>query len=796
MDPHSLATLEYPRILQHLAEHTAFSASRELALALRPSTEMDVVRLRQQETTEAKRLLSTRVEVSVGGARDVRAAARRAGLDASLPAEDLLEIGITLASAREIYRKLAPLAGDFPLLAAKAGEIRPLTHVIDEIRRCLDDDGQVVDAASPELARLRREIFTAKERLLERLRRLVSDPTTSRYLQEPIVTERNGRYVIPLKVEHRGRIPGLVQDQSSSGATLFIEPLATVELNNRWHELRIAERHEVARILRVLSELVGTEADNIINNVRLLAEIDLALAKAHYSFALNGVPAELAEGQWPFFAADAAVAPWQQPLYLPRARHPLLDPATVVPIDVYLGGSNTVLVITGPNTGGKTVSLKTVGLLAAMNQAGMHIPAGEGARLPVFSGIYADIGDEQSIEQSLSTFSSHMTRIVDILRRADEHSLVLLDEIGAGTDPVEGAALAQALITTLLERRSLTLCSSHYSELKVYAFSTDRVENASVEFDVETLSPTFKLSIGLPGRSNAFAIAERLGLPEAVLERARGLISAEEIRADKLLANVKAASDAAAEERSAAETAHREVRGLQEELRLKLSQIEEARRAVIAEAREQAREELEQMRAELRQWRGRVAATATEPVKEMLQMLDRLEERIEPLEPAGAPQPLEDVEALQIGDRVWVPSLGQEGVLLEIEGDGALVSLGGFRLRTELHRLQFRGRSLAAEAPPATEALVRRPLTPSPGMELHLRGLRAAEVPELLDRYIEQAYLSGLPWVHIVHGKGTGVLQQLVRDQLRHNPLVKSFRAGELSEGGEGITVVQLESAE
>lgn len=796
MDAHSLATLEYPRILQRLAEYAAFSASHALVMALRPVTDAATVRQRQQETTEAKALLSTRVEVSVGGARDVREAARRAGLDASLPAEDLLEIWITLGSAREIYRKLAPLVEEYPLLAAKAGEIRPLTHVIDEIRRCLDDDGQVVDAASPELGRVRREIYSAKERLLERLRRLVTDPTTAKYLQEPIVTERNGRYVIPLKIEHRGRIPGLVQDQSSSGATLFIEPLATVELNNRWHELQIAERHEVARILRVLSELVGTEADNIINNVRLLAEIDLALAKAHYSFALNGVPAELSEGQWPSFAADAAVDPWQQPLYLPRARHPLLDPATVVPVDVYLGASNTVLVITGPNTGGKTVSLKTVGLLAAMNQAGLHIPAGEGARLPVFSGIYADIGDEQSIEQSLSTFSSHMTRIVDILRRADERSLVLLDEIGAGTDPVEGAALAQALITTLLERRSLTLCSSHYSELKVYAFSTDRVENASVEFDVETLSPTFKLSIGLPGRSNAFAIAERLGLPEPVLQRARALISAEEASADVLLANVKAASDAAAEERSAAETAHREVRALQEELRFKLSQIEEARRAVISEAREQAREELEQMRAELRQWRGRVAATATEPVKEMLEVLDRLEDRIEPVEPAGAPQPLEEVEALQNGDRVWVPSLGQEGVLLEIDGDNALVSLGGFRLRTELHRLQFRGRSLVAEAPPATEARVRRPLMPSPGMELHLRGLRAAEVPELLDRYIEQAYLAGLPWVHIVHGKGTGVLQQLVRDQLRRNPLVKSFRGGELSEGGEGVTVVQLESAE
>ena len=796
MDAHSLATLEYPRILQQLADYAAFSASHALVMALRPAADIATVELRQQETTEAKRLLSTRVEVSVGGARDVREAARRAGFDASLAAEDLLEIGITLASAREIYRKLSPLVEDYPLLAARAGEIRPLTHVIDEIRRCLDDDGQVVDAASPELARLRREIFSAKERLLERLRRLVSDPTTSRYLQEPIVTERNGRYVIPLKIEHRGRIPGLVQDQSSSGATLFIEPLATVELNNRWHELQIAERHEVARILRALSELVGAEADNIINNVRLLAEIDLALAKAHYSFALNGVPAELAEGQWPSFAADATMDPWQHPLYLPRARHPLLDPATVVPIDVYLGGNNTVLVITGPNTGGKTVSLKTVGLLAAMNQAGLHIPAGEGARLPVFSGIYADIGDEQSIEQSLSTFSSHLTRIVDILKRADERSLVLLDEIGAGTDPVEGAALAQALITTLLERRALTLCSSHYSELKVYAFSTERVENASVEFDVETLSPTYKLSIGLPGRSNAFAIAERLGLPESVLERARAMISAEEASADVLLANVKAASEAAAEERTAAQMAHREVRALQEELRFKLSQIEEARRAVISEAREQAREELEQMRAELRQWRGRVAATATEPVKEMLQVLDRLEDRIEPVEPAGAPLAPEDVETLQKGDRVWVPSLGQEGVLQEIEGDSALVSLGGFRLRTELHRLRFRGRSLAAEAPPATEARVRRPLTASPGMELHLRGLRAAEVPELLDRYIEQAYLSGLPWVHVVHGKGMGILKQIVREQLRSNPLVKSFRAGELSEGGEGITVVQLESAE
>ncbi len=796
MDAHYLATLEYPKILQQLAEYAAFSASRELVLGLRPATDPEVVRMRLAETTEAKRLLSTRVEISVGGARDVRAAARRAALDSSLGSEDLLAIGVTLASAREIYRNLSPLAQEYPLLAARAGEIRPLSHVIEEIQRCLDEDGLVRDTASPELARIRREIYTSKERLLERLRRLVSSPDTAKYLQEPIVTERNGRYVIPLKVEHRGRIPGLVQDQSSSGQTLFIEPLATVELNNQWQELIIAERHEMARILRQLSALVGDEADNVINNVRLLAEIDLALAKAHYSYAQNGVAAELTLDQWPTRPAADAVDRWQHPFYLPRARHPLLDPARVVPIDVYLGANSTALVITGPNTGGKTVSLKTVGLLAAMHQAGLHIPAGEGARLPVFSGIYADIGDEQSIEQSLSTFSSHLTRIVDVLRQADERSLVLLDEIGAGTDPVEGAALAQALISTLVKRGSLTFCSSHYSQLKVYAFSTPLVENASVEFDVQTLSPTFRLSIGLPGRSNAFAIAERLGLPDGILQMARGLVSAEDAGADVLLANVKAAADAAKQELSEAEAANRKAQEMEQELRFRLSQIEEARRLVLEEAREQARDELEQMRGQMRAWRQRAAGASDERLAgDALKALDNLEQQIEPVRTERmplAPEP-DDEEALRVGDRVWVPSLGQEGVLQEIEGDSALVSLGGFRLRTELDRLQFRGRSLAAATPAAT---IRRPVTASPGMELHLRGMRAAEVPELVDRYLEQAYLSALPWVHIVHGKGMGVLKQIVRDSLRANPLVKSFRAGELAEGGDGITVVQLESAE
>ncbi len=798
MQDQYLDTLEYPKILQQLVEHTAFSASRELALALRPVADVETVRHRQQETTEAKDLLSTRVELSVGGARDVRAQARRAQLDAVLPAEDLLAIDNTLRAGRELYRKLAPLDEEAPLLADKGGQIRPLHHVIEEIERCLDADGQVLDSASPELARIRRESFTARERLLERLRRLVSSSDTARFLQEPIVTERNGRYVIPLKVEFRGRIPGIVQDQSSSGATLFIEPLATIELNNHWLELKIAERHEVARILRMLSALVGDEADNINNNVRLLAEIDLALAKAHYSYALNGVEPALTDARWPL--SESPLPPHEHPVHLLKARHPLLNPATVVPIDVYLGGEYTVVVITGPNTGGKTVSLKTVGLLAAMHQAGLHIPALDGSRLPVFSGIYSDIGDEQSIEQSLSTFSSHLTHIVDLLDKADERSLVLLDEIGAGTDPVEGAALAQALITEFLERKSLTLCSSHYAELKVYAFSTPGVQNASVEFDVQTLSPTFQLTIGLPGRSNALAIAERLGLSESILEQAREMLSPEALGADVLLENVRNASQAAEVAQRESEETLARTEALERELRQKLGQIEEARRQVIEEAREQGRAELEQMRQELRSWRERVTAQGTkdrgsgESLQEMMRVLERMEEQVQPIEPVREPRTAPDTE-MQVGDRVYVPSLEQEGQLQEIDGDEALVSIGGFRVRTELDRLEYRGRGRPKdESPPETP--IRRAKGPAPSMELHLRGMRADEAISAVSKYVEEAYLASLPWVHIVHGKGMGVLKQVVRDQLRGHPLVRSWRPGELSEGGDGITVVQLESVE
>jgi len=462
-----------------------------------------------------------------------------------------------------------------------------------------------------------------------------------------------------------------------------------------------------------------------------------------------------------------------------------------VPIDVYAGATYTVLLVTGPNTGGKTVALKTVGLLAAMNQAGLHIPAMEGSRLPVFSGIYADIGDEQSIEQNLSTFSSHMSHIVDILRQADERSLVILDELGAGTDPVEGSALAQALIDAFIRKRSLVFSSTHYSQLKVYAFSTDWVENASVEFDVETLSPTYHLTIGLPGRSNAFAIASRLGLPEPIIAEARALLSPEDVQSEALLAHVASASDEAERSLAEANALKADVQALAEELRVQRTQIENERRQVLDQAREEGRQELDALRENLRRLRtgvGRGEPNAR-AITDALRAVESLAERLAPIGPveeSAAP-----AEGLQVGDRVYVTSLKQSGELLSINGSDAEVRVGGFRLRTHPGRLRLESRPLAAPAPGHEQAVV-LPRVDSPGMELDMRGWRAEDVAPALDQYLDRAYLAGLPWVRLIHGKGTGVLRQVVRQYLDGHPLVTSVRTGDQGEGGDGVTVVRL----
>lgn len=794
MDKQYLRILEYDKILAQLAEHTAFSASREMALALMPVADARDVERALAETTEAKALLSTRTDLTVGAAHDVRSLAKRASLGAMLQPTELLDVRSTLRSVHTLQRLLTRLSDHYPLLGEKAGLMVPLPHLSDAIAQCLDEDGRVLDSASPELARIRRESGIARDRLVERLRRILMSSDGARYLQDPIITERNGRYVIPLKAEFKGRIAGIIHDQSSSGATLFIEPLSTVDLNNHWHELQLAEQREIERILAELSAAVGNEVFYIEHDVVLLAELDLAFAKAHYSYALHARPVDLFEGGWPVAEPGTALHPNQHPFHLLKARHPLLPADQVVPIDVRIGGDYTVLLITGPNTGGKTVALKTIGLLAAMSQAGLHIPVGDGSALPVFSGIYADIGDEQSIEQSLSTFSSHMTHIVDILGRADSGSLVLLDELGAGTDPTEGAALAQALIARLVESGCLLACSTHYSQLKIYAFSTPGVQNASVEFDLETLSPTYRMIIGAPGRSNAFAIAQHLGLDESIIRCAEGFLKPEDREADELLGSVREANDAALRDRAAAARSRAQAEEAERTLQKKLRCIEEARRQVLDEARAQGREELEQLRQEIRRLRMGItsAGPAAQALHEAPPEIDRLERELSPIQPVSAPAPLPRKTTLQVGDTVYITTLGQTGELVEITGDECTVRIGGsFRMRTRAEVLEFRSRPERKEVKANP---VQRPVAASPGNEIDMRGWRAEDVAPALDKYLDDAYLAGLPWVQIIHGKGMGVLKSVVRELLAGHPLVQSYQPGAISAGGEGVTVAKLYS--
>jgi len=815
VDERYLQTLEFPKILERLSRHTAFSAGRNLALALKPSPDLEEAQRHQRETSEARKLLEVKTDLSLGGVRDVRPLLKSAGLRAILLPTELLDIRTTLISGRTLKRTITRLAAQFPLLAAEASGIEECAHVVAEIGRCINDRGEVVDTASQALARIRREIREAHEHLLDKLNRIVASPANASFLQELLVTQRGGRYVIPLKADFKGRIPGVVHDQSASGATLFIEPLTTVELNNRWRELQLEEEREVQRILADLSALVADEGAFIECTVQVLAELDLAFAKARYADEIQGVEPQLV----PFKGSvgdlrpsgakrQKAASSVQHPgstIQLQKARHPLLDPSTVVPIDVHLDDSYFILVITGPNTGGKTVSLKTVGLLGLMAQAGLHIPAEEGSALSVFSGIYADIGDEQSIEQNLSTFSSHTTNIINILGKANSHSLILLDELGAGTDPSEGSALARAILSRLLRQRITTLVATHYPELKAYAHATPGVENASVEFDLETLTPTYELSIGLPGRSNAFAIASRLGLAAGIVEEARGLISPKVLETEALLAEIKQAREDTLAARQAVEEAQREAQALEEELRARLDRIEEERKEILNAAREEARQELAALKGEIRKIKANLTPSSIlhppsstgeipeqQPLAQAVERLAELERSVAPLEPAVRPLP-KISEPLSVGDVVWVEGLRANGEVIELDGGEAEVRVGRFRVKARLEELEKR--AVGDKPPPAREGVpILDVQHPSPGIELNLRGLRVEEAIPRLEKYLNDAYLAGLPSVRIIHGKGTGALRRAVREQLEGHPLVASYRPGDHHEGGDGVTVAELVS--
>lgn len=801
MDRKHLETLEFPQILTQLARHVSFSAGETLARSLQPSPVLVEVRLLLQETREGRFVLDEQGGLPLGGAHDVRPQARNAARGALLPPVDLLDVLSTLRVGKRVQRMLDRLRRDVPLLADIAARVEPCDSLAEEISRCVSEQGEIVDHASPKLARVRREMRTEHERLMEKLNRILTNPRNATYIQESLITQRTGRYVIPIRADAKGRIPGLVHDTSSSGATLFIEPLSVVETANRWRERQIEEQKEVERILAELSGAVADLAEELSWTVEALAELDLVMAKARYANALAATEPEIIpfrSGGAKHRGRQSVAGEVQHPgsaLDLRQARHPLLDPRKVVPIDVHLGDDYFVLVITGPNTGGKTVSLKTVGLMVAMAQSGLHLPVAEGSSLSVFEGIFADIGDEQSIEQSLSTFSSHMTNIVDVLARADSRCLVLFDELGAGTDPVEGSALARAILSHLLERSITTLVATHYSELKVYAHVTPGVENASVEFDIETLSPTYRMQIGLPGRSNAFAIARRLGLSSGIVQAAQMLVSPEELEAESLLAEIQSAHRAAAAARDEALLAQRRVSEREHQLTARLTAIDAERVSILGEARAEARRELheirgviEELQAELQERKG-LATVGDEWLAQARARLAAQEKAVQPPLPPSRAEDESLAGEIEMGDTVWIRGLNTTGEVIALDGDTAEVQVGNFGVQVDCRELERRARSKPVEPPrPAIESGSHR----TPALELDLRGLRVEEVIPRLDKHLDDAFLAGMPFVRIVHGKGTGALRQAVRQQLGDHPLVKSQRSGERGEGGWGVTIAYL----
>jgi DNA mismatch repair protein MutS2 len=814
MDAKTLHTLEYPKVLERLAGYCAFAASTEKARQLQPTNNIDEALRRLAETSEAQQMLVTRPDLTIGGARDVRQVVDLAAHGGVLAPAELLDIKSTLIAARSLARTFDRLEGQFPTLYAIASQIPTSLGLVDGITRAISERGEILDSASEALATIRRDLRIAHDRLMAKLQRMVSDPHTSPYLQEALITQRDGRYVLPLRAEFKGRIRAVVHDQSASGATLFIEPLSVVEHNNEFRELQLAERDEERRILTDLSQQVATQAGNILNTVERIAELDLCFAKARYSDDLSANKPALHPVGKPINHHPGTI------IRLYQARHPLLDPKTVVSIDVELDAQTYAMVVTGPNTGGKTVTLKTIGLLALMAQSGLHIPAHSGSEISLFHNIYADIGDEQSIEQSLSTFSGHITNIIRILEHADRRSLVILDELGAGTDPQEGAALARALLTHLLERGITTLVTTHHPELKAFAHATPGVVNASVEFDLETLRPTFHLTIGLPGRSNALAIAQRLGMPEPIISSARSELSPADIRAEDLLDEIHRQRDLSRKARTAAENARHEAETLRAELTKRLEKIEDERLLVLEKARREAEEQVEAVQDELREVRRQLARTRQplEVIEEAEEKVEALQESVEmPVERRAPEKRLSSARrAVRLGDKVRLHSLNTQGVVTSLSEEEAEVQVGVLRIRARLAELQIIGeelpppagayglptaRELMATSHPVTTGEVaggslhtpaRRLYSESPGIELDLRGQRSEEALDTLERYLDSAYLAGLPWVRIIHGKGTGKLRQAVREALSHNSHVKSFESGGDTEGGEGVTVAKL----
>ena len=782
MQERNLRVLEYPKILEMLAKLTITEPGRAAALALRPSGDAQQVRRLQRETEEALSAYAYHGGSPMAYFADVSEYLQLAKVGSTLSMKALLSVAENLRAARTVRAALVGDREDTRTLSAIASELATNRALEEEIFNAILSEDEMADRASPELYEIRRHMRALNDRVRERLNAIIRSSAMQKYLQDAIITMRNGRYVIPVRADSRQFVPGLVHDQSGSGSTLFVEPAAVVEIGNDLKQWALKEQREIDRILGEFTDRVAPDAELYRHNIQVLARLEVIFARAALAREMRAAPPKINE---------------EGRVNLMRARHPLIDPEKVVPSTLWLGEEFTTLVITGPNTGGKTVTLKTVGLLSLMAQSGMQIPAAYGSELPVFDEVFADIGDEQSIEQSLSTFSSHMTNIVRILQGVTPRSLALFDELGAGTDPTEGAALAMSILEHLLSQKVATLATTHYSELKAFALSTPGVENASVEFNVETLRPTYRLSIGVPGKSNAFEISRRLGLPDFLIQDASGRLTRDQIRFEDVIAGAEYHRQIAEKERKLAEEAHAQTQKLRDEAEKLQRQLEARREGELRKAREEARRIVQKAQRESEQVIQELKRKSAAAVKEhelhnlRAQLQAVADENAEAIRPARADEG-EAPSQLKPGDAVLLVNLNARGEALTApDAKGELtVQAGALKLKVNLRdvrrvepekpKKQPRAAASASISPRAVET------------ECDVRGMTLEEALLAVDMFLDGATLNRLKMVYVIHGKGTGVLRAGIQKHLKKHPSVSEFRLGRYGEGEDGVTVVTL----
>lgn len=793
MNEKVLHTLEYNKILDQLTEYAFSADAKSRCQKLRPITDRAQIEQLQQQTSDALSRLFKYGSLSFSGVTDIRDSLKRLEIGGALSAIELLRVCSLLESAKRAKAFARSQEDndqpDDSLTGLFAG-IEPLTPLCDEIRRCIPSEDEIADDASSTLHSIRRSMRGMNDKIRAQMNSMINNTTTRSYLQDTVITMRDGRYCLPVKAEAKSLVPGMIHDQSSTGSTLFIEPMAVVNLNNEYKELQLREQEEIEVILAGLSNLTASYATQLLADYELLTELDFIFARAAFAQTYNGVA--------PLFNDDGRI-------HIRKGRHPLLDPKKVVPIDVRLGEDFRLLIVTGPNTGGKTVSLKTVGLLTLMGQSGLHIPASERSELGIFDEVFADIGDEQSIEQSLSTFSSHMVNIIRILEQVNDRSLVLFDELCAGTDPTEGAALAISILSKLHLYGARIMATTHYSELKVYALSTPGVENACCEFDVATLSPTYRLLIGIPGKSNAFAISEKLGLPSDLITDAKGRISKSEGDFEDLIADLEKSRSTIEREQLEINQYKAEIESLKEKLEQKQERLDSSRDKILREANEQAYNILKEAKdvadETIRNFNkyGKAGAPVSEMEKERTKLRGKMDKAAQKMsEQKKASVPNHNVpKKLRIGDSVKVISMNLKGTVHSLpnaRGD-LYVQMGILRSLVNINDLIL----LEEDAAPGTKKFqktsagkIKMSKSSSVSTEINLIGKTTDEAIPLLDKYLDDAYLAHLPSVRIVHGKGTGALRNAVQAHLKRLKYVKSFHLGEFGEGDAGVTIAEF----